>query len=122
MTTFNATKYNKSFIWVNNDYLVNPETAAKRCACCNKLYYSIEYADHPDFDDGKINVCNRCVRQRKAQEKVWAVVEKTGITKQCKKCEKEVNLASFLGRKGDWYDIKTYCEDCRSMPKDVIPT
>lgn len=89
----------------------------KRCACCKKLYYSIEYAESDGFDDHKVSVCNNCVRKRKLHDKVWAVIEKTGITKQCKKCKKEVNLASFLGRKGDWYDIKTYCEDCRAMPK-----
>lgn len=121
MTTFNATKYNKSFIWKGNDYLVNPETAAKRCACCKKLWYSQEYAESDEFDDHKYPVCNRCSRKKKNAEKITKLIEPLGVTKECKKCGEAQSIHNFVSRSSDWIIINIYCDNCRTMPKDKIP-
>lgn len=108
--------YTKSNIWKGNEYLVNPFTAVKRCACCKKLYFSIEFCDHDYYDDHKIPVCNKCVRKRGVQDKVKKALTETVVI-ECKSCNKTYSIANFLGRRGDWYDIKRDCENCRSMPK-----
>lgn len=115
MTTF-VTKYNKSFIWVDNDYLVNPETAVKRCACCKKLWYSQEYAEHDAFDDHKVPVCANCARSRKLKKRVNSILDQHPFLKECKKCGVEKKLGEFIAKKGDWYSLDSNCLSCRTNP------
>ncbi|NJL81737.1 MAG: hypothetical protein HC917_28725 [Richelia sp. SM2_1_7] len=115
--TFNIIDYAKSNAWVGNPYLVQHPTGVKKCESCGKLFYSIEYADHDEFTDGKVPCCNRCHRKKKKQENVHEIVAKYGVSITCKKCGKDKSASHFVARRGEWIEVNRNCDDCRTMPK-----
>lgn len=117
---FDLKTYTKSNIWKDNLFLVQPD-GVKICECCNKKWYSIEYAFHGDFADGKHPICNRCSRKKANKEKIDRIMAKYDITAVCKKCQKEQLISNFISRSSDWIEVNTRCDDCRSMPKSAIP-
>jgi hypothetical protein len=118
-TTFEINEYTKSNVWLGNDKLVQPD-GTKRCECCNKKWYSIEFPEHNGFVDGKYPVCVVCSKKKAKQERIHNLVEKYGIKTVCKKCGDEKSISHFISRKGDWTVINARCDDCRTMPKQVV--
>ena len=118
---FDRSTYIKSGIWRDNKFLVNPNTAVKKCECCKRLWYSIEFCDHDGFADNKYPICNRCSRKKANKEKIDRIVAKYSIMAVCKKCEKEQSISHFISRSSDWIEVNLRCDDCRSMPTSAIP-
>lgn len=114
---FNIIEYSKSNVWIGNEYLVQHPTGIKRCECCSKKFYSIEFADSVEFTDGKYPVCNLCSRKKKKQTKIHTLIAKYGVSIVCKKCKKEKSVSHFVARRGDWVEVNRNCDDCRTMPK-----
>lgn len=80
--------YTKSRVWAGNEYLVQPETAVKQCACCQERKYSSEFVDFDGFIDHKLPACIACLRKRDGSGR--DVVRESGVTTTCRKCEREV--------------------------------
>lgn len=110
---FTKDSYLKTEFWVNNDYLVQPETATKRCSCCGVLQYTVEFPNVPELIDGKLPVCITCFRSRKRSGIVDGIVNILDETRICKKCGEEKPLVLFMSYRKKYNDFDGRCDTCR---------
>lgn len=117
--TFTLEQYKKENMWKLNEYLVNPETSAKRCACCDQLKYAAEFVDCDLFVDCSHPVCTDCLKSRSETLKQKIGVLLHGYAKNCLTCERELKLDQF--RPSGYLALNRKCVDCvGSFPKEVF--
>lgn len=110
---FTKSDYLKTDVWVGNDYLVQPETAVKRCSCCGILQYTVEFPNVPELIDGKLPVCITCFKSRKRADMVNGIINRIDETRACKKCGEERRLESFMSYRKKYNDFDGKCSSCR---------
>lgn len=110
---FTKDGYLKTEIWLGNEYLVQPETATKRCVCCGVLQYTVEFPNVPELVDGKLPVCITCFRSRKQAGVVSGIIDGIDETRTCKKCREDKPLASFMSYRKKYNDFDRRCDSCR---------
>jgi hypothetical protein len=109
---FNKKKYIESGIYVDNMYLIQPDTAAKRCNCCNELQFAIEYPMVKEAPDGCFCVCITCWRSRLKKEKVELILKEWPVTRVCRKCEQELGATMFRSYSKTKNMIENICVNC----------
>jgi len=114
---FNKADYLKSGVFDGNDYLVQPD-GVKRCACCDELFYSVEFVNWPELVDGKMPVCIKCWRGKIVADKVERILSGVLETRICRKCGTEMSVALFPGYSKRSNTTGDKCPDC--APK-MIP-
>jgi len=110
---FNKGFYISSEVWVGNDYLIQPDTAAKRCLCCGKLFYAVEFPMIAEVVDGVLPVCIQCFRSRKLADTVSGILNSMAETRICRKCGEEKHITSYLSYRSGTNDFDGRCADCR---------
>lgn len=101
--------YINNQIWLNNPYLLQPETAVKRCQCCDEDKYSSEFPNYDTFEDGKLPVCITCFRM--SDDKGREIVKLTGICLPCASCGVLQTLDRYsYTKRGN--TLKTACREC----------
>lgn len=91
--------YITSKAWQNNPYLIIPPdtpeslagSAHKKCECCQEVKFTVEFMDNEEFVDSKLPACDTCIKARDGRN----LLNKTGKTNQCRKCEKTKPLGEF---------------------------
>lgn len=115
MYTFDKLNYIYQAEWMGNDYLIQPESAAKRCVTCRKVKFTIEFIDYddPKFIDGKIPVCLTCFRSNSPSKrlKVETALRVHGIQKCCLKCAVLRDLTDYAYNKRN-FGLKNNCRHC----------
>lgn len=93
----NKQQYIESKKWKNNDRLLQPDTATKRCAVCEELKYSSEFADVPEYDDidGKLPACTDCLKSRSNERNTKMRVLVANHTRKCGKCDTDKEISAF---------------------------
>lgn len=104
--------YIKTAVWDGDDYLVQPDTAVKRCRCCGKLKYSVEFINIPELMDGKLPVCLKCYRSRKYKTAVSDIISRLPQTRECRKCEQERPLSLFSQYNAKYNRLDNVCDNC----------
>jgi hypothetical protein len=99
--------------WKGNPFLIQPETAVKKCQCCEENKYSSEFPDydHKLFLDGKLPVCITCFRM--SDDAGRNMVKLTGITIACKACGVFQTLDRYSYSKPT-NTLRTACRACGS--------
>lgn len=116
MAEFNKKNYIRSGLWMDDDYLVQPETAVKRCRCCGKLFYTADFINIPEIVDGKMPVCIWCYRSRKLSDTVQGIMDGRAEVRMCRKCEMEKPISQFTSYDGRYNKMKDTCQDCTPTP------
>ena len=114
---FDKNGYINSGIWNGNEYLIDPETAVKRCLCCDELHYSSEFPDLPELVDGKFPVCIYCFKARSKKTAVSEIVNGITGTRLCAECGRDLHISYFTGsykKSVNQFDKK--CSECRPEP------
>lgn len=114
-------QYIKNKQWLENSYLVIPVkvdfgyTAIKKCACCQHIKYTVEFANSELFDDKKLPVCTKCIYKRKSS-KAKKILNKTGFTQECLKCKQSKSIAEFKVNRSQVgeNELHTVCVKCMS--------
>jgi hypothetical protein len=109
---FSKKVYIASEVWRNNDYLIQPDTAAKKCACCNRLFYAIEFPMVPEAIDGVIPVCGYCLRSRTKKGQVDDILAAWDIERTCRKCGQTLPGGSFRTHNKARNTIENVCLAC----------
>lgn len=115
MVELNKEMYINSSSWRESDLLVNPYTVSKRCACCQKLRFTIDFIDSPGFVDWKIPICLTCFKSNSLyrRSKMVEILEFYGIKKKCSGCKKELCLLEF-GYDKLTFGLRGICKKCNS--------
>jgi hypothetical protein len=115
---FDKKKYIKSGEWEGNEYLVQPDTAVKRCSCCQTYRYSVEFCNLPEVVDGKMPICMFCYRSRNLADVAEGILEGISETRVCNKCEKELPLVEFRSYRKKENKMGNTCRSCvPEMPR-----
>jgi len=109
---FDKKRYIASEVWVGNDYLIQPDTAAKRCRCCEKLFYAVEFPMVPEAVDGSMIICIKCLRSAAKAERVKEIFSTWDLEKTCRKCGQTLPVSFFQGYDGRRNTIKDTCSTC----------
>lgn len=96
---FNKDEYIKSEPWNLDPSLVNPDTATKSCSYCFDIKFTVEFANVPEFTDGKLPICTQCLKSRSKGVSALDVIEDTQITRECRKCHLVKAISSFSHHK-----------------------
>ena len=93
---FNKKKYVEKMEWVEDEYLVDPETGVKRCVTCGKLKYSVDFPNVPELFDGLLPMCTKCYCKRDGKEVLANLtIDDETTTRICRKCKIEYCLSNF---------------------------
>lgn len=109
---FNKSDYLQSQVWLEDKYLVHPN-GTKLCTVCNKLQYTVEFINYPEFVDGKLPVCNGCFGTTAFSAILGAsLIQDAGFTKKCVKCDVERPLEQMrMGFKSG--EVLNKCIECK---------
>lgn len=114
MSNFDKKKYIESNEWLNDLYLVNPRTAAKRCKCCDGLFYTVEFTNCAEFVDNKLPVCGLCLRGNSNEfERAREVIDSLGVVSKCVVCGAERPLVDIYKDVDNTNTVIMKCKDCR---------
>lgn len=113
---FNQKSYIASEAWRGNDYLVQPDTGAKRCQCCDKLFYSVEFPAFNEATDGLLLVCLSCFRSKTKKDAVENLILAWGVERACRKCGQVFPAIEFRTYSKAKNAIDNVCQEC-SPPK-----
>lgn len=112
-------QYKKDNQWKANDYLVNPETGAKRCECCEELKYAAEFVDCDLFVDCSHPICTLCLKSRSNERKQKIGESLADCSKTCVACKRVRRLDQF--RPDGVLALNKRCVHCvGSFPKEVF--
>lgn len=118
MRNFDKKKYIESGVWHDNDYLVNPGDTAKRCACCDERFYTVEFSNCSAFVDNKLPVCSGCTHgSSNNYDRAREIVTALDISVECPTCGSFVHLVDCYKRIDGTNTISFKCESCRKKKK-----
>jgi len=113
--------YIKDKLWLDDKYLLKPYkskalktiSATKKCKCCRKTLFSMEFADNKKFPDKKLPVCTGCIYKRN-NSKAVQLLNKTGKKNFCKTCRKQKLIGKFKVDKRQYFDntLQEFCIEC----------
>lgn len=112
---FNKSDYLSKSLWLADDFLMKPD-GSKRCKVCNELHYAIEFIDYIRFLDGKLPVCNKCLRSKLSGVLSRSVIDELGFTIECGKC----GTVSRLGEMSMSYSSNKVSNFCKSCTKVIF--
>lgn len=109
-------EYLKNERWLHDPYLVTPEgtTAVKRCKYCEIVYFTVDFADDPRFEDHKLPVCTADIK--KGNGLALQILDNTGIKQRCKTCLQKLPLSAF-GVNMSKNELRTVCRTCQKPVK-----
>lgn len=110
---FNKQKYIESKAYERDKYLVQPNSATKICLNCKRTKYTMEFIDCGLFIDGKLPVCTECLRSKTHGDKSRDLINESGITVKCVKCENE----KLVGQMSMYYKKNKVLNVCRECNK-----
>lgn len=110
---FSKKEYIASEAWTDNEYLLNPITAVKKCLCCDSFLYSAEFPNLDESSDGKLPVCITCLKSRKNKAAVSDIILSLEIARICKKCGNEQHISDFVSYRKKYNDLEPRCSSCR---------
>lgn len=108
---FNKSDYLKSQAWLEDEYLVHPD-GTKLCKLCNELQYIVEFINYGEYVDGKLPVCISCLRVKRRAILARDMINKSGFTVKCVKCEGEKRLGQMSFNYTD-NEVRNICIDCK---------
>ena len=93
---FDKKKYVEKREWLQDEYLVDPESGIKRCVTCGKLKYSVDFPNTPELFDGLLLMCTKCYCKRDGKEMLANLtIDDESMTRICRKCKVEYELSNF---------------------------
>lgn len=111
---FNKQDYIKSKSWELDSSLLNPDTATKSCAFCHDKKYTVEFADVPEFEDGKLPVCTQCLRSLRILRngvKPTDVIDGREKRRKCVTCDTVKQITAFSYHKSR-NNLSNKCKEC----------
>lgn len=118
MSGFDKRKYIDSGVWVDNDYLVNPKDAAKRCISCDGRYYTVEFYNCSFFVDNKLPVCGFCTHASSRNfDRARQAISDLGITVACSVCGSDTDLVDCYRLTDKRSTVVYKCKSCQENKK-----
>ena len=111
MPVFSKDIYIKKGLY-ENEYMVNPQSGVKRCRCCDKLFYSVEFINLPEMIDGKMPVCIKCYRSKVLAERADGIMQGLPEVRNCRKCEIDRPISEFRNYSKRTNAMNNICQEC----------
>ncbi len=118
VSKFDKKKYIDSGVWMENDYLVNPGDTAKRCACCEERFYTVEFSNCSAFVDNKLPVCSGCTHAASNNsDRAREIIADLGVYVECPTCGSYIYLVDCYKKTDGTNTILFKCDFCRNRKK-----